>query len=119
MGRTWTTEVGHSTRAFGPGDVDAGVVAAIAAGGNVVELSALDAEALDPVAAAARSVALRNFRRVSVHAPARGAAIPEADLVARLAGLGLPVVVHPEVIGHATVVAAARFSPPRREQRRP
>ena len=99
MGRSWTIEVGHSTRALDRHDVDRAVTAALAAGGNIVELSALDEADLDPVLAASRGFARRAFRRLSIHAPARGRQLPESELVGRLACAGVPVVVHPEVIG--------------------
>ncbi|HLF41878.1 MAG TPA: hypothetical protein VI854_10450, partial [Acidimicrobiia bacterium] len=65
MARTWTTEVGHATRALVPGDVAAGIAAAVAAGGSIVELSALEEPQLLP-AITAVGVARRSFRRVSV-----------------------------------------------------
>jgi hypothetical protein len=98
MGRTWTVEVGHSTRALEPVDAEHAVTAALAAGGNIIELSALDEDDLDAALSGARGFACRNFRRVSVHAPIRHRRLPEPELVARLAAAGVPVVVPPGVI---------------------
>ncbi len=97
MGSTWTIEVGHSTRAMAGDDLEAGVRGAAAAGGNIVELSAFDAAALDAVAAALQS-GRRIFRRISVHAPVAFGSLSEAELVGKLASLQVPVVVHPEMI---------------------
>lgn len=98
MGRSWTTEVGHSTRAFSEADLGARMNAAVAAGGNIVELSALD-EGFSEAVVSARGLARRYFRRVSVHAPADLSGTSESELVTRLASLEVPVVAHPEIIG--------------------
>jgi hypothetical protein len=97
MGSTWTIEVGHSTRTLAGDDLEAGVRGAAAAGGNIVELCAFDAAGLDVVAGALRS-GRRTFRRVSVHAPVALGPLSEEELAGRLAALGVPVVVHPEMI---------------------
>lgn len=97
MARTWTTEVGHSTRALAREDPETGAAAALRAGGNIVELSAFDESTLDAVAGALGRVR-RKFRRTSVHAPVAAGRLSEPELVARLAGLDLPVVVHPGMI---------------------
>ncbi|MGH9035946.1 MAG: hypothetical protein ACRD0O_09285 [Acidimicrobiia bacterium] len=97
MGSTWTIEVGHSTRALARDYIRAGMAFALAAGGSIVELSAFDEAGLD-AATDVLGRARRDFRRVSVHAPVANVRGSEAELVARLGSLGLPVVVHPEKI---------------------
>jgi hypothetical protein len=91
MGRSWTTEVGHSTKACPGDDLGSRVAAALSAGGNVVELSVPDVAVLAAVPSA-RGLARRSFRRVSVHAGAALSELPEDELVASLNSFDVPVV---------------------------
>lgn len=67
-------------------------------GGRLVELSALHADELDSVLAAAASDLSGRFERVSIHAPVKGLAPPAELLVARLDATGRDVVAHPDAM---------------------
>lgn len=90
--------IGPTTGAVDPGDVAAGVALARSAGCRAVELSALHEAELPAVEAYVSGADLSGFAHVSVHAPLKGRALPEAGLVARLDALALPVVAHPATL---------------------
>lgn len=90
--------VGVSTGSSHPGDVQGGVELALRAEYRAVELSALAEAELPSVEAASQDPRLERFAHVSIHAPAKGRVMEEAQLVERLAACARPVVVHPDQI---------------------
>ena len=103
---------GFSTGALALSDFRAGLAACRAAGLRAVELSALREAELPALAGALRNLDLSAFDHVSVHAPGRispGGEGRVVDLLAVAAGLGLPIVVHPDVVADAA--AWRQFGP--------
>lgn len=93
--------VGFSTGALARGDFRHALALLRAHRVDVVELSALRIEELDPLLAALPELELSSFRYVSIHAPSRFGRELEEWVVDRLAPLardGYPMVVHPDVI---------------------
>lgn len=88
--------VGMSTGALTTGDPAPAVATILAAGADVIELSALHEQELPHVEALVRDEAAVGGLPHAVHAPVKGRQLPEGDLVARLAALDVPVVAHPD-----------------------
>lgn len=92
--------VGFSTGALAKGDFHRALHMLRGKGCFAVELSALREPELDPLVEAASTLDLAEFGYVSVHAPSRILG-DETAIVAKLdklAVLGWPIVVHPDVI---------------------
>lgn len=96
MNASTRSAVGTSTGAIAHTDLDLAVRAAWAASCTAVELSALHESERAGLEAYLRCGPVAGFAHVSVHAPVKGQALPEAELAARLdAALALPVVEAP------------------------
>lgn len=95
-------DVGFSTGALHYTNLDLALDVSHTLSRPLVELSALHEDELPAVEACLdedrRTGPLRAFDRVSVHAPIKGRALPESELVARLVATGGDVVMHPDVI---------------------
>jgi len=94
--------VGYSTGALAYADFRRGLSLARAAGGSVVELSALRQAELFPLLDSLDALDVGGFDYVSVHAPSRFENAWEAEARDRLlkhAWRGWPVVIHPDAIG--------------------
>lgn len=93
--------VGFSTGALARGDFRRALDLLRAYRTDVIELSALRFNELEPLLAALPTLDLRQFTFVSIHAPTSFAPEMEASVVERLrllAQFGYPFVVHPDVI---------------------
>ncbi|HZL25103.1 MAG TPA: hypothetical protein VFC39_01080 [Acidobacteriaceae bacterium] len=93
--------IGFSTGALARGDFRSALVTLHRYHIDIVELSALRAEELEPLVSAMPSLDLTEFSFVSLHAPSRFEREEEGAIVERLASVaaqGYPVVVHPDVI---------------------
>jgi len=93
--------IGFSTGALARGDFRSALATLHQYHINIVELSALRAEELEPLVSAIPSLDLSEFSFVSLHAPSRFGPEDEDAIVRRLAWVaaqGIPVVVHPDVI---------------------
>ena len=96
-----TRPVGFSTGALAKGEYRIGLGVLRDAGIRIVELSALRAWELEPLAVGIAQEDLSGFSFVSVHAPSRYEMDCEESVVAllqKLAGYGWPVVAHPDAI---------------------
>lgn len=93
--------IGFSTGALARSDFRRALEMLIVRGIDVVELSALRLEELDPLIGALPTLPLHNFSFVSVHVPSRFTPEQEAWVIARLRAFtdrNFPVVVHPDVV---------------------
>jgi hypothetical protein len=93
--------IGFSTGALARGDFKSALMILRRHQMSVVELSALRVEELAPLVAALPSLDLNHFSFVSIHAPSRFTHDSEQWVIDQLcifAELGLPVIVHPDVI---------------------
>ena len=91
------TPVGISTGAVSRDDVLIGIAVNDAHTCDLVELSSLDEIELPQVEQAIATHAADHFARCSVHGPAKGRALPEAELIRRLAALERDIVMHPDI----------------------
>jgi hypothetical protein len=93
--------IGFSTGALARGDFRTALALLQTRGVEVVELSALRIEELEPLLTALPGLNLASFKFVSIHAPSRFSQEMEHRIVELLSGeqaCGYPVVVHPDVI---------------------
>ena len=93
--------VGFSTGALARGDFRSGLQLLRAHGIDVVEISALRVNELEPLAAALPTLDLSDFSFVSVHAPSRFPREMEPWVLRQLGTIvqqNHPVVVHPDII---------------------
>ncbi|HXJ41411.1 MAG TPA: hypothetical protein VNH18_19175 [Bryobacteraceae bacterium] len=100
--------IGFSTGALARSDFRRALEMLDAGGVEVVELSALRLEELEPLIEALPSLPIDRYSFVSVHAPSHFPAEMEAWVVERLGvfiARGYPVVVHPNVISTAALWA--------------
>jgi len=101
--------IGFSTGALAKGDFRRALEMLLSHRTDVIELSALRFDELEPLLAALPSLDLRHFSFVSIHAPTFFGRETEALVIERLGSLarrGYPIVVHPDVL----------FTPPRWEE---
>jgi len=93
--------IGFSTGALARGDFRRALELLRAHQTDVIELSALRLDELEPLLVALPSLDLRQFSFVSIHAPTAFAPEIEGSVIERLrplAARGYPLVVHPDVI---------------------
>lgn len=92
--------IGFSTGAISRGDFERALGLLIRHDLDIVELSALRADELNPLVAALPTLDLSSFTFVSVHAPSRFHRSDELAIVEILGEIrpDLPIVVHPDVI---------------------
>jgi hypothetical protein len=92
--------IGFSTGAIARGDFRRALGLLIAQHLDIVELSALRVDELDPLVAALPALDLSSFTFVSVHAPSRFELSDECAIVESLNNIAgdLPIVVHPDVL---------------------
>jgi hypothetical protein len=93
--------IGFSTGALARGDFRRGLELLHGHGTDVIELSALRFDELEPLLAALPNLDLRQFSFISIHAPTLFAREFETSVIEQLRPLaecGYPVVVHPDVI---------------------
>src|SRR5260370_36202710 len=93
--------IGFSTGAMAKGDFRRALEMLQGQQADVVELSALRFDELDPLLAALPTLDLEQFSFVSIHAPTRFPLEIEASVIERLhsvAERGYPIVVHRNVI---------------------
>ena len=92
--------IGFSTGAISRGDFRRALGELVRHELDVVELSALRVDELEPLVAALPTLDLSSFSFVSVHAPSRFAQSDESAIVASLSKISalVPIVVHPDVL---------------------
>ncbi|MGA3042296.1 MAG: hypothetical protein ABSF54_16050 [Bryobacteraceae bacterium] len=93
--------IGFSTGAIAKGDFQSALARLRLFRVSVVELSALRLEELDPLVDSLPGLDLKGFEFISFHAPSRFPVVYERHVLDRLRAvvdLGIPVVVHPDVI---------------------
>src|SRR5213080_1349926 len=93
--------LGFSTGALAKGDFRRALNLLRAHEVDVVELSALRINELEPLVSGMPDLDLRGFSFVSIHAPTRFAPALERwviDCLASLSRFGYPIVVHPDVL---------------------
>jgi hypothetical protein len=93
--------IGFSTGAIAKGDFQSALARLRLFHVSVVELSALRLEELDPLVDSLPGLDLDGFEFISFHAPSRFSVAHERHVLDRLhsvAGHGIPIVVHPDVI---------------------
>lgn len=93
--------IGFSTGALAFGDFQKGLRLLEGAGTEAVELSALRDHELAPLMRALPHLDLSGFRYVSIHVPSSFKTLSEgavADALEPCAALGIPIVLHPDII---------------------
>lgn len=92
--------IGFSTGAVARGDFRGALRLLSCHHLDIVELSALRVDELDPLVAALPTLDLSSFTFVSVHAPSRFHRADEASIIESLGKIppNLPIVVHPDVV---------------------
>src|SRR5438067_12770907 len=97
--------IGFSTGALALGDFRKALAMLTGGGTDAIELSALRDYELAPLMDAISGLDLGRFKYKSIHVPSKFKSLPEATVATalrRCIDLGLPVVIHPDVINQVS-----------------